>query len=107
MPLTDELVREARSKSDKAIIVIGRTAGEDQDNADEPGSYQLTAEEKNMLKQVTAYFEQTIVVLNVSNIIDMSWMDDADYVHPIPASSMPGRAAWRAAMPSRMYWPAT
>ncbi|BBH22972.1 beta-glucosidase [Paenibacillus baekrokdamisoli] len=83
MPLTDELVSEARSKSNKAIIVIGRTAGEDQDNADEPGSYQLTAEEKAMLKQVTAYFEQTVVVLNVSNIIDMSWMNDESYVHPI------------------------
>ncbi|MCL6457224.1 MAG: glycoside hydrolase family 3 C-terminal domain-containing protein, partial [Gorillibacterium sp.] len=83
MPLTAELVSEARSKSNKAIVVIGRTAGEDQDNADEPGSYQLTAEEKAMLKQVTAYFEQTVVVLNVSNIIDMSWMNDESYVHPI------------------------
>ncbi|WP_410771271.1 glycoside hydrolase family 3 C-terminal domain-containing protein [Fontibacillus sp. BL9] len=84
MPLTPELVQAARNKSDKAIIVIGRTAGEDQDNANEPGSYQLTAEEKEMLKQVTAYFEQTVVVLNVSNIIDMSWMNEAGYVHPIP-----------------------
>jgi beta-glucosidase len=84
MPLTDELVAQARRKSDKAIIVIGRTAGEDQDNADEPGSYQLTVEEKAMLKQVTAYFEQTVVVLNVSNIIDMSWLNDESYVNPIP-----------------------
>lgn len=83
MPLTDELVREARGKSDKAIVVIGRTAGEDKDNADEPGSYQLTAEEKVMLKQVTAHFEQTIVVLNVSNIIDMSWIKDAAFSKPI------------------------
>ncbi|MFD0620715.1 glycoside hydrolase family 3 C-terminal domain-containing protein [Paenibacillus sp. GCM10027629] len=83
MPLTDELVKEARNKSDKAIIVIGRTAGEDQDNADAPGSYQLTAEEKAMLQRVTTHFEQTAVVLNVSNIIDMSWMNDASYVHPI------------------------
>ncbi|WP_314586506.1 glycoside hydrolase family 3 C-terminal domain-containing protein [Paenibacillus terrigena] len=83
MPLTDELVKEARNKSDKAVIVIGRTAGEDQDNADAPGSYQLTAEEKAMLKRVTTHFEQTAVVLNVSNIIDMSWMNDASYVHPI------------------------
>ncbi len=83
MPLSDELVSAARSKSAKAIIVIGRTAGEDQDNADEPGSYQLMAEEKAMLKQVTAYFEQTVVVLNVSNIIDMSWMNDESYLHPI------------------------
>ncbi|KGE19782.1 glycoside hydrolase family 3 C-terminal domain-containing protein [Paenibacillus wynnii] len=83
MPLTDELVSKARNKSNKAIIVIGRTAGEDQDNADAPGSYQLTADEKAMLKQVTAFFEQTVVVLNVSNIIDMSWMNDESYVHPI------------------------
>jgi beta-glucosidase len=86
MPLTDELVSGARGKSSKAIVVIGRTAGEDQDNADAPGSYQLTADEKAMLKQVTAYFEQTIVVLNVSNIIDMSWMNDESYVHPIPCA---------------------
>jgi Beta-glucosidase-related glycosidases len=85
MPLTEELVADARSKSDKAIIVIGRTAGEDQDNANEPGSYQLTEDEKTMLKLVTAQFEKTIVVLNVSNIIDMSWVDNAAYVHPITA----------------------
>ncbi|WP_017691200.1 glycoside hydrolase family 3 C-terminal domain-containing protein [Paenibacillus sp. PAMC 26794] len=82
MPLTDELVAQARSKSSKAIIVIGRTAGEDQDNADAPGSYQLTEDEKAMLKQVTSQFEHTIVVLNVSNIIDMSWLNET-YLHPI------------------------
>ncbi|WP_151737680.1 glycoside hydrolase family 3 C-terminal domain-containing protein [Paenibacillus tengchongensis] len=85
MPLTDELVAKARSKSAKAIVVIGRTAGEDQDNANEPGSYQLTDDELAMLKQVTAHFEQTVVVLNVSNIIDMSWLNDDSYVHPIAA----------------------
>ncbi|CAM4474197.1 glycoside hydrolase family 3 C-terminal domain-containing protein [Paenibacillus tarimensis] len=84
MPLTDELVAEARRKSGTAIVVIGRTAGEDQDNADEPGSYQLTADEQAMLKLVTNHFEQTIVVLNVSNIIDMSWVDDEAYAHPVP-----------------------
>lgn len=84
MPLTDELVSEARKKSGKAIVVIGRTAGEDQDNANEPGSYQLTADEKAMLQLVTTYFEQTAVVLNVSNIIDMSWVSDEAHVHPIP-----------------------
>lgn len=84
MPLTDEIVAEARATSSKAIVVIGRTAGEDQDNADKPGSYRLTEEESDMLKLVTNHFEQTIVVLNVSNIIDMSWMNE-DYVHPIAA----------------------
>lgn len=83
MPLTDEIVSQARSKSSKAIVVIGRTAGEDQDNVDAPGSYRLTEDEKAMLKHVTNHFEQTIVVLNVSNIMDMSWLNDESYVHPI------------------------
>ncbi|MDO7908544.1 glycoside hydrolase family 3 C-terminal domain-containing protein [Paenibacillus sp. JX-17] len=83
MPLTDELVAAARSKSSKAIVVIGRTAGEDQDNAIEAGSYLLTEEEKDMLRKVTTHFEQTAVVLNVSNIIDMSWLNDDSHVHPI------------------------
>ncbi|WP_435168344.1 glycoside hydrolase family 3 C-terminal domain-containing protein [Paenibacillus glycanilyticus] len=75
MPLSAELVSQARTQSDKAIVVIGRTAGEDQDNAAKPGSYLLTDEEIAMLQAVTAQFEQTAVVLNVSNIIDMSWLN--------------------------------
>lgn len=83
MPLTDELVASARAASSKAIVVIGRTAGEDQDNADAPGSYRLTPEELDMLTQVTNHFEQTIVVLNVSNIVDMSWVKEPSHKHPI------------------------
>lgn len=83
MPLSTELVEKARAASDKAIVVIGRTAGEDQDNAVAPGSYLLTPDELDMLAKVTARFEQTIVVLNVSNIIDMSWLADGGHVHPI------------------------
>jgi beta-glucosidase len=83
MPLTDELVLEARKKSEKAIVVIGRTAGEDQDNADAEGSYQLTVEEKEMLRLVSKFFEQVAVVLNVSNIIDMRWIEDESYLNPI------------------------
>lgn len=80
MPLTNKLVAEARDKSNKAIIVIGRTAGEDKDNADAEGSYQLTLDEKEMLKIVCKHFENVAVMLNVSNIIDMSWMNDESYL---------------------------
>lgn len=82
MELTDTIVKNARKESNKAIIVIGRTAGEDKDNLIEPGSYLLTNEEKQMIRKVTDYFENTIVLLNVSNIIDMSWLED-DYKYPI------------------------
>ncbi|MFC4321572.1 glycoside hydrolase family 3 protein [Litchfieldia salsa] len=83
MPLTNELVSVARNRSDKAVVVIGRTAGEDQDNAAVEGSYLLTYEEKEMIKLVSSHFEQIAVVLNVSNIIDMSWINDEGILYPI------------------------
>jgi beta-glucosidase len=84
MPLTDELVRAARAVSNKAVVVIGRTAGEDKDNEIAPGSWLLTDDELAMLERVAAHFEQTAVVLNVSNIIDMGWLEDGRFRNPIP-----------------------
>ncbi|WP_440896469.1 glycoside hydrolase family 3 protein [Amphibacillus sp. Q70] len=78
MSLTDKMVEEAKEQSDKAIIVIGRTAGEDQDNAAESGSYLLTEDEQNMLKYVTKHFDYVAVILNASNIIDTSWLKQYD-----------------------------
>lgn len=83
MPLTDEIVEQARMQSNKAVVVIGRTAGEDKDNMVTEGSYLLTETEKDMLQKVTKYFEQVVVVLNVSNIMDMKWVDSESYLHPI------------------------
>ena len=76
MPLSDEIVMNASANSDVAIIIIGRTAGEDKDNSTVEGSYLLTAVEKDMLSKVTNHFEKVIVVLNVGNIIDMSWVEE-------------------------------
>ncbi len=75
MPLTDKQVQSARAKSDKALVVIGRTAGEDKDNLAAEGSYYLTEAEEAMLAAVTSRFDQVGVILNVSNIIDMSWAE--------------------------------
>lgn len=79
MPLTDEIASSVAKRNDKAIVVIGRTAGEDQDNADKPGSYRLTETELLMLDKVCAHFANVVVALNVSNIIDMSWALDKKY----------------------------
>ncbi len=85
MPLTDEIVKTAREKSEKAVFIIGRTAGEDKDYENAEGSFLLTAQEKDNLKILTAYFEQVAVLLNVSNIIDMSWLEDSVYQNHIKA----------------------
>ena len=39
MPLTEEIVAQAKARNDIAVIMIGRTAGEDQDNTKEEKSY--------------------------------------------------------------------
>lgn len=74
MPVTDEMLTCA-ADADAAVIVIGRTAGEDQDNTDAPGGYRLTEEEEQLICQVCQKNARTIVVLNVGNIIDMSWVE--------------------------------
>lgn len=75
MPLSDEVVQAAAKESDYALVVIGRTAGEDQDNFNKPGSNLLTEEEEEMLKKVRGSFSKMIVVLNVGNIMDMGFVD--------------------------------
>jgi beta-glucosidase len=79
MPLSDSLVQDAKSKSDKAVVVLGRTAGEDQDNRNEEGSYLLTKTEQDMLRTVCRHFDKVVLILNVSNIMDISWIEDEDY----------------------------
>lgn len=74
MVITPEIAKASAAKSDVAIVLIGRTAGEDQDNSATAGSYLLTEDEHTMLKNVTEAFEKTIVLLNVGNIIDMKWV---------------------------------
>ncbi len=75
MPLPDEFVAKAAAESDTAVIVLGRTAGEDHDNAAEPGSYLLTKDEEEMIGKVCGAFKKSVVLLNISNIIDMKWVE--------------------------------
>ena len=76
MPVSDELAAKAAQTAQAALVVIGRTAGEEQDNSNTAGSYKLTDDEFEMLKTVRKHFKRMIVVLNVGNIIDMSFVDE-------------------------------
>ena len=75
LPLTDEVAARARAVSDKAVYIVGRTAGEDKDNAAEEGSYYLTAEEIQNLRVITTHFDKVILLLNTSNLVDLSLLD--------------------------------
>jgi len=75
MPLCDAVVKDAAAESDTALVIIGRTAGEDRDARNERGSYFLSEEEEGMLKQVCGAFARVIVALNVGSVIDMKWVE--------------------------------
>ena len=76
MILSDEVVIEAAKNTDYALVVLARTAGEDKDNLNHPGSYLLNKLEEDMLKKVRSAFKKMVVVLNVGNIMDMSFVDE-------------------------------
>lgn len=58
MPLDEDFVRAAARRTETAFIVIGRTAGEDQDNTNTPGSFLLTEGEEKMLALVCRHFKK-------------------------------------------------
>ena len=66
----------AASNADAALIVLGRWAGEDKDNAPKPGSWYLTDDERELIRRVTSSYSRVAVAINSGNIIDMSWVDE-------------------------------
>ena len=76
MTLSNEEVKSASEDSEIALIVIGRAAGEDRENVLEEGSYYLTQKEKQMIDQVTHYFEKVVLVINSGNVIDLAWTEN-------------------------------
>ena len=78
MPLSGGIVERAAKVNDAALVIIGRTAGEDRDAKKEAGSFYLSGEEEKMMERVCAAFDRVIVVLNVGNIIDMKWVKAYD-----------------------------
>ena len=73
--LNNAIVEKAKETSDTAIFIIGRGAGEEKDCALEKGSYYLTDQELDNLKMITNVFDNVIVLLNIGNIMDFSWID--------------------------------
>ena len=76
MPLDEHLVQQAAAECKRAVVVIGRTAGEEQDNRMQQGSFLFTEKELDMMRKVRAHFEIMIVLLNTGNIMDMHFVDE-------------------------------
>ena len=74
MPLTEEILDGV--EADQAVVVIGRSAGEDRENVRKPGSFYLTEEEKHMLHLVTAKFPEAVLLLNIGAVMDLSFLEE-------------------------------
>ena len=79
MPVSEAVVENARQNSDNAVILLGRSSGEDRECLLEPGSFYLTEEEKQLLKSVTAQFPEAVLVLNMGTMIDLSFLEEYSF----------------------------
>lgn len=91
--LSPDLVREAATFTDTAIISICRFSSEAQEVSSE--QFYLTLQEKNMIDTVSAQFENIVVVLNVGTMMDTSWFAKNDKIGAV-------LLAWQAGMEGGM-----
>lgn len=75
MLLEESFIKDNKREDETAIIIIGRASGEDRDNVLKEGSYFLTSEEHKMLECVTSLYKEVVLVLNIGNIIDFSFLN--------------------------------
>lgn len=76
MPLSQETVARAAEADDAAVVIIGRTAGEDKDSSAVEGSYLLAQAERDVLEAVCGKFDRVAVVLNTGGTLDMKWVEE-------------------------------
>ena len=74
MPIKEKLVESASARCDAAIVVIGRSAGEDRENRLSRGSWYLTEHEDKLLSIVSKHFQKVCVVINSGSLIDVSFI---------------------------------
>lgn len=79
-----------------ALYVLARTSGEGSDRKAEPGDYELSEQEIANLKKLTAYFEHTVVVLNVGGVIDTKFLRSYPGISAVLLMSQPGNVAGQA-----------
>ena len=76
MPVPRAAVAAAAERCDVAVILLGRAAGEDRDCSLSPGSYYLTAQERQLIEDVESAFEKTVIVLDIGSPIDFLWTEE-------------------------------
>ncbi len=89
--ISSAVMADAAEYSQTAIIVIGRVGTEMKDLSIE--QLNLNDDEKAMIDKVCSEFSDVIVVFNISNIMDMSWLEDYDSIKASMIMWLPGEVA--------------
>lgn len=94
MEVDDELILSA-SMADIAIITLGRMSGEGGDRSPDEGDYQLSYQERSLIKRVSQIFhakgKPLVVVLNIGAPVDLSGLEL--FADAILLSWLPGQEA--------------
>lgn len=78
MDITLDEIESLKRNDEVAVMIIGRTAGEDRDNYYGEGSYLLSKTEFNVLKRLKQAYSEVVLILNVGNIIDLNFVKELD-----------------------------
>lgn len=83
--ISNDLVAQAATECDVAILFFSRASGENSDRFTEPGDgdFYLSPNEEKLVKAVTEKFEHSIVILNTCSLMDMTWCADNDKIEGI------------------------
>lgn len=72
---SEEMLDNAKNKSDIAVMLISRAAGENMDSSSAKGEYYLSDKEEALLKKLSEEFAHTIVILNVGYPMDVTFVE--------------------------------
>ncbi|MBR6743986.1 MAG: glycoside hydrolase family 3 C-terminal domain-containing protein, partial [Clostridia bacterium] len=89
MPMVKDTVKQAATRAQKAIVVIGRTAGENDDVIVTEGDYLLSNDEKKLIERACRYFAEVAIVINSGNLIDLSFTEH-EKIKAVVLLNLPG-----------------
>ena len=79
LPAGRQLNDSDKTETDTAVCVLARQAGEGADRKDIPGDYYATEDEIELMRSVTEHYKDTVLVLNVGAVIDLSILDNINF----------------------------
>jgi beta-glucosidase len=92
--ITPEILDNAAAFSPAALIVISRTGSEGSDLSVD--DLRLSDEEKALVDLVTSHFNEVIVLFNISNVMEMGWLEDYPQIKAAAIIWIPGEFGMEA-----------